>query len=79
LQSSQDYFQHAVHICQNVVVPKPHNAKLMCLQPSVTHHIAFAVSMLSAINFYNQTLFAAHKIDNVRSDGVLANELEAGE
>jgi hypothetical protein len=78
LQCIDNHFQDAVHICQNVVVPKTHNAKLMCLQPSVTHHIAFAVSMLSAVNFYDQTLFAAHEIDDIRSRCFLTNEFKSG-
>jgi len=47
----------------------------MLSQPLIAHEIACTLGMLTAIHFYNQSLLATNKVDDISTDRVLTNEL----
>ncbi len=57
-QSVGDYFQHAVHIVHDVVIPEPQNLIVVLVKPSIAHPVLNAVVVLTTVNFDDQSLFA---------------------
>jgi hypothetical protein len=49
----------------------------MLSQPLISQPVGIAVRMLSAVKLNDQPPFSTHKVDNMASDGLLANELAA--
>ena len=74
-QGSRNRFQHTFYIADDVIVPKTENRIIPVAQPSIAYPIALAVSMLTAVDFNNQSLLATKKINNVATDRLLTNEL----
>ena len=70
-------FEDAVHILQNIVIPESQDSVVVLSQPPVADAVRFTVSVLPTIDLQNQTRFPADKIDNVRANRLLANELAA--
>jgi hypothetical protein len=74
-EGGRDRFEHASQIAQHIVIPEPENSVVAVSEPFVANSVALAVSVLSAVDLHNQTAFATHKIDGVRSDRLLSDEL----
>jgi hypothetical protein len=72
-------FKNAFHITQHVVVPKSQNTIVMVNEPFVANSIACVVGVLPAVYLDDQTMFAANKINRVRTDRLLPNEFVAVE
>jgi len=64
-------------VAKHVVVPKSQNPITTPCQILITQDVAGTIRMLSAIDLNNQTTLAADKVDCVRTDRLLANELAA--
>jgi hypothetical protein len=75
LQGLCNDFQHAIHVCQDFIVPKAHNTIIVLMQPVVSQSIRGAVQVLPAIEFYNQAPLSTYEIDNIAADRLLANKL----
>ena len=73
-QSVGDHFQHAIHIVHNVVIPEAKDFIIMLSQPLIAHEIACTLGMLTAIHFYNQSLLATNKVDDISTDRLLTNK-----
>ena len=66
LQFFNNHVHDSFNILQHIMIPKSQNSETLISEPSITVSIVIRVfSMLSPINFNNQSLFQAHKIDNV--------------
>jgi len=62
-------FDHAIRILQDVVIPEPHDAKILRLQPSGAHRVTHrSLTMLTTIDFDNQASTEAGKIGDIRSE-----------
>jgi hypothetical protein len=51
----------------------------MLHEPSIAHSVGSAFGVLTAIDLDHEPLLSANKIDDVRPDGFLTHEFEAGE
>jgi len=63
-----DPLQHALEISINIVVPKTQDSEAVTLKvliPAAVLRGMFVETMLPAINFDNQTVPEAHKINNI--------------
>jgi hypothetical protein len=78
-QGARNCFQDAIHILEHFIVPKSQHAISMLSQPTVTFHVTFVERVLSAIEFNNQSLLAADKVDDIPADRLLSDELAASE
>jgi hypothetical protein len=74
-----DHFQNTVHIGQNIIVPKPQDAVVALLKPSIANPVLVAIGMLAAINLDNNSLVPANEIDDIAANRLLANELAAAD
>jgi len=74
-----EHLQDAVEITENFIIPDPGNAISEGIQVSIAALIRGTVGMLSAIDLNDETLLAAYKIDVIRSDRLLARELQPTE
>ena len=70
-------FKHTSHIAKHVAIPKSQDPVVMIGKPFVAGNIAPVVGVLPSIDFNDKTTFAANKIDCVRTDRFLPNELES--
>jgi hypothetical protein len=77
MQCPCDPLQDAVDVLQDLVIPEPQDLIAVSAQPLIPNGVALALRMLSAINFYDQALFAADKINNVGSDRLLPDEFHS--
>ena len=72
-----DHFQNAIPIAQDIRTPETENAVAFRLEPSITLDITFALGMLSAIDFDDQTSVMTNEIDNEASDRSLASKSQS--
>jgi len=79
LQSAGNRFQDTVHVTKHFVVPKPKDAIAAIYQPFLAHPIPRIGRVLSTVDFNNQAPFSADKIDDIRPNWLLPNELAAGD
>jgi len=70
-------FKHAIYVVHDFVVPKAENPIIAFKQPSVARLVRSALGVLSSINFNDQPLVAADKIDNEPANRFLTNKLVA--
>jgi hypothetical protein len=70
-------FKNAGHISQHIVVPEPQNSVVVIDKPFVANNIASVVSVLPSVYLDNEAMFAADKINCVRTDRLLPNEFVA--
>ena len=77
LQSNCNEFEHPVCIADHVVVPKPKDTIVVVFKPSIAHTILLTVCVLPAIDFDDQPTFATDKVDDIRTDRLLAYKLAA--
>jgi hypothetical protein len=73
-QSACNRLQYAFHVTQNFIIPKSYNAIVVLLQPLIAHSILRIIGVLATVNFNNESEFATNKVDNIRSDRLLANK-----
>ena len=71
------YFPNAFDISQNLVIPKAEDAATMVDEPLISNRVPRVRSMLTAVDFDDEPSFSANKIDDVRTDWLLPDELEA--
>ena len=74
-ERSGNRFKYTCHVGQHVVVPKSQDSVVMIGKPFVAGNVALVVSVLPSVDFNDETSFAAHKINRVRPDRLLPNEL----
>ena len=47
-------------------------------EPSISDDITFVSRVLAAVDFDDKPLFATHEVDDIGTDGLLADEFETG-
>jgi hypothetical protein len=75
-QSLRDRLKHAIHVGQDVVVPKSENSITFPVQPSCSARVCFK-RVLPAIGPHNQSPLDAAEISDVRAECPLTLEFEA--
>jgi hypothetical protein len=73
---SHDRVEDSASVTQNFIIPEPQHAKPLIFEPSRTPAVCFAMGVLSAIHFDNETSFKGHEIHDVSSDHRLSLELD---
>jgi hypothetical protein len=68
---------HARHIFQDLIIPKPKNPVVVIGKPFVAKLVPRTIRVLSAIGFNDEPALATNEIDSVRADRLLPNELES--
>ena len=74
--------KHRFRLCQNFIVPESQYLIPLCFKPLIPIDIFLfsrLQSMLSAVQFNDNFLFKANKIDNVFSYGLLSPEFESAQ
>ena len=79
LDRCTDRGQHSLYIVQHVIVPKTHHTEAMLCQPPIAQRVESINRVLPAIDLNDEAALTADEIDHIRSDGLLANELESVE
>jgi hypothetical protein len=77
LKRRRDCFKNPGHIAEDVVVPEPQNSIVVTDKPFVANHVTRIACALASIHLNNETTFTTDKIDRVRADRFLPNELVA--
>jgi len=73
LQAFNNHFHYSVDVLEHIVVPKSQNSETLSAQPSVTFSIMIHfLSVLAAINFYDESFLQTHEIDDVIRQRLLA-------
>jgi hypothetical protein len=72
---SRNDFKNTRHVAEDVIVPKSQDAIVMIGEPFVANHIARVIGMLATVYLNNETTLAADKINCVRANRLLPNEL----
>jgi hypothetical protein len=73
----EDGFPNAFDISKYFIIPKAQHTVAMIGEPSIADDIAFVSRVLAAIDFDNKSPFAAHKVDDIGADRLLADEFES--
>ena len=76
LADGNDRIQNGRHRCQGVHIPKADDGPAFCPHKLIADIVAFAFQMLATIKLDDEVLFAARKVGEIWTDGVLADELE---
>jgi hypothetical protein len=77
-QLAGDRLMHAVEIFQDLVVPKPQNAKAFALQERFSLGFPRRQGIvLAAVDFHDQPGLVVHEVGNVMANRGLAAELAA--
>ena len=71
---SNNHFQHAVAIAQHVVIPEAEHAIAFRREPSVAFGITRVLGVLPAIDFDDEALVMADKINRKTADRCLPPE-----
>jgi len=74
----EDSFPNAFDISKYFIIPKAQHAVTMVGQPSITDRVARVCRVLTAVDFDDESLLAADKVNDVGTDRFLADEFEAG-
>jgi hypothetical protein len=74
----KDGFPNAFDISKYFIIPKAQYTIAMIDEPSISYDITFISRVLTAIDFDDKPLFAAHKVNDIGTDRLLADEFEAG-
>jgi hypothetical protein len=74
----EDGFPNAFDISEYFIIPKTQHTVAMVGKPSIADSIARIRRVLAAIDFDDKPLFATHKINDIGTDGLLADEFETG-
>jgi hypothetical protein len=81
-QCCVDRFQDIFHFGVYLLIPEPHHSVTVCAQISRSQTILtllLPLSMLTAVEFDNQSLRDAAEIGEVQTDAVLSAEFESAE
>jgi hypothetical protein len=70
-------FENACHITQHVIVPETQDSIVVVSKPLVASRIARVVCVLPSVHSNDEATSPADKIDRVRTDRLLPNELVA--
>jgi hypothetical protein len=79
-QFKVDHFKHAVQVAINVIIPKSQHPEIGTREPGITTQVARLMRrlvVLSAIDFDNEPLAHADKIDDVSFAGRLTAKMES--
>jgi hypothetical protein len=74
-----DSLGDGIAVFQDIAVPKTENVETQFFQISISAQIIFALGMLRAIGFNNQSILKIHEIDDVAGDDDLSPEFEASQ
>ena len=72
----EDGFPNAFDISEYFIIPKAQYAVAVIGEPSISDGVAFVSRVLAAIDFYDKPLFAIHKVNDIGTDRLLADEFE---
>jgi hypothetical protein len=75
---SEDHVPNAFDISKYLIIPEAKYMIAMIDKPSITDDVTFVRRVLAAINFDDKPLFATHKVNDIGTDRLLADEFEAG-
>jgi hypothetical protein len=70
-----DRLKHTRDIAQHIIVPKSQYAVVMVSEPLVSDNVAATVSMLTAIDLYNQSTVATDKVRGIGTNRLLPHKL----
>ncbi len=74
-----NYFKHRFLIFQHLIIPKPQNGKALRFQKCFTRCLIPGLFIvLATIEFDDQCLFQANKVNDIRTDGMLTTKLKCG-
>jgi hypothetical protein len=73
-QSVCNRFQYAIQIADDFVVPESQNSIIIFEQPAIACLVPLVVGVLTAIDFYDQTLFTAGKVRDEPAYWLLPHE-----
>ena len=74
----EDGFPNAFDISKHFIIPETQHTIAMIGEPSISDDVAFVGRVLAAINFDDKPLFATHKVNDIGTDRLLADEFETG-
>ena len=72
-----NHLENAIKVGEDVIVPEADDAVAVLGERRGTNHVAITLGVLPAVEFDNQVRFAAGKIGNVWTNGLLADEFMA--
>ena len=75
-RSREDGFPNAFDISKYFIIPKAQHTVAMIDEPSISDNFAFVSRVLAAINLDDEPLFATHKVNDIGTDRLLADEFE---
>ena len=78
MQTSDQVFEHAARIFQNIEIAVTNHVIAFTHQPAITFNISLIRGMLSAIGLDNELAARTNKICNIRPDRRLATKFCAG-
>jgi hypothetical protein len=58
-QSVSNCFQYTIQVVHNVAIPESQNSIVVLAQPLIAQQVARIVNVLAAVDFKDQSLFAA--------------------
>jgi hypothetical protein len=74
-----DDLEHTIGVGENVIIPKAQDSVSVLCQPAVAYGIAWVGRMLTTVDLYYEATFAAHEVDDIGSDRLLADKLVASD
>jgi hypothetical protein len=75
-QLCENVLQYGGGLLQDVIVPVPFDAKTFSYQDGVSRGVTLGISMLTTIDFDDEVLFEAHKVENEILKGDLPTKFE---
>jgi len=77
IEFGQYRFQDAFDVLPDFIVPESHYPIIVLPQPVVAQGVFWVCRVLAPVNLKHKSLFAAKKVDNIRTHRFLANEFVA--
>ena len=78
-QLCENVLQYGGRLLQHVIVPVTHDAKTFRHQDGISSSVTLGISMLTTIDFDDELLLEAHKVENEIPKGDLPAKLEERE
>ena len=75
----EDRVPNAFDISQYLIIPESQHAVAMFDEPLITDGVAFALGVLATIHLDDKPFLSTNKINDIRSDRLLAHELESAQ
>jgi hypothetical protein len=70
---------YSIDVLQNFIVPKSEDDEFLITKPTITLLVIISpFSVLSSVNFNDQSFLQAHKIDDVSSEWLLSAKFATG-